>query len=401
MSKNDRTNIELMSGYLDRIGAGKILVNREPISFDWTPSNLVGRDKELSVLAAMFSHIGDQNSSCRAVVTGPVGSGKTVLSKRFGEDLLKHLEGKRKISYAHVNCRNNPSTSQVLQQIAVSLDSGHPERGLSSGEIIQSIRRNLLAHKNHLLLVLDEVDILVRRDNFDLIYKLLRIDESQERQGSLSLILVSQDPMLMKLFEPAIISRLGASNILQLNSYNKKGLIEIAKQRSDIACRTGSISEEILEKIGAMASESGDARLAIELLDSSIRRAESAGRGEVLIKDVEQSSARTASIEPSQVDGLSKDQKLIMLGLCRRLKKTSEINTGDAEKLYRLVCEEYEIKPKSYTTFWKHLKLLENQGLIETRNDKSNVGRGRTQYITMNNVAPANLATRIELDLQR
>ena len=401
MSKNDRTNIELMSGYLDRIGAGKILVNREPISFDWTPSNLVGRDKELSVLAAMFSHIGDQNSSCRAVITGPVGSGKTVLSKRFGEDLLKHLEGKRKISYAHVNCRNNPSTSQVLQQIAVSLDSGHPERGLSSGEIIQSIRRNLLAHKNHLLLVLDEVDVLVRRDNFDLIYKLLRIDESQERQGSLSLILVSQDPMLMKLFEPAIISRLGASNILQLNSYNKKGLIEIAKQRSDIACRTGSICEDILENIGAMASESGDARLAIELLDSSIRRAESAGRGEVLIKDVEQSSARTASIEPSQVDGLSKDQKLIMLGLCRRLKKTSEINTGDAEKLYRLVCEEYEIKPKSYTTFWKHLKLLENQGLIETRNDKSNVGRGRTQYITMNNVAPANLATRIELDLQR
>ena len=103
MSKNDRTNIELMSGYLDRIGAGKILVNREPISFDWTPGNLVGRDKELSVLAAMFSHIGDQNSSCRAVITGPVGSGKTVLSKRFGEDLLKHLEGKRKISYAHVN----------------------------------------------------------------------------------------------------------------------------------------------------------------------------------------------------------------------------------------------------------------------------------------------------------
>jgi Cdc6-like AAA superfamily ATPase len=207
--------------------------------------------------------------------------------------------------------------------------------------------------------------------------------------------------MLLKLFEPAIISRLGASNIIQLKPYDKKGLIKIIKQRADIACRSGSISEEILEKIGLMASESGDARLAIELLDSSIRRAESAGRGEVLVIDVEQSLARSASIEPSQVDGLTKDQKLIMLGLCRRLKKSSEINTGEAEKLYRVVCEEYETKPKSYTTFWKHLKSLENQGLIETRNDKSNVGRGRTQYITMNNVAPANLATRIELDLQR
>ena len=310
-----------MTGYLNRIGAGKILINKEPLSFDWTPDSLVGRDKELGEIASMFSHIENHNSSCRAVITGPVGSGKTVLTSRFGEDLVKYLDGKRKIVLAHVNCRNHPSTSQVLQRIALILDSGHPERGLSSGEIIQSIRRNLLSHNSHLILVLDEVDILVRRDNFDLIYKLLRIDESQERQGSLSLILVSQDSMLLKLFEPAIISRLGASNILELKPYTQKGLTEIAKQRADIACRSGSINEEILEKIGMMAADSGDARLAIELLDASIRRAESAGRGEVLIGDLEQSITRVTSIEPSQVDGLSKDQTLIMLGLCRRLKK--------------------------------------------------------------------------------
>ena len=60
-----------------------------------------------------------------------------------------------------------------------------------------------------------------------------------------------------------------------------------------------------------------------------------------------------------------------------------------------------ELIIESLSSFWKHLKFLENQGLIETRNDKSNVGRGRTQYITMNNVAPANLAERIEKELQR
>ena len=60
-----------------------------------------------------------------------------------------------------------------------------------------------------MILVLDEVDVLIRRDNSDLIYKLLRIDEGQGGQGTISLILVSQDLSLMGMMEPAIISRLG------------------------------------------------------------------------------------------------------------------------------------------------------------------------------------------------
>ena len=46
MSKNDVSTCSLMAEYLDSIGAGKILVDRGPLSFDWTPQNLVGRDKE-------------------------------------------------------------------------------------------------------------------------------------------------------------------------------------------------------------------------------------------------------------------------------------------------------------------------------------------------------------------
>ena len=37
-----------------------------------------------------------------------------------------------------------------------------------------------------MILVLDEVDVLIRRDNSDLIYKLLRIDEGQGGQGTIS-----------------------------------------------------------------------------------------------------------------------------------------------------------------------------------------------------------------------
>ena len=42
-----------------------------------------------------------------------------------------------------------------------------------------------------------------------------------------------------------------------------------------------------------------------------------------------------------------------------------EISSGDARKLYELVCEEFSIKTRSYTTFWKHLKSLETEGLLK------------------------------------
>ena len=399
MSNNDVNTSHMMADYLDGIGAGKVLLDRTFFSFDWTPPTLVGREDELGELASMFIGMEGHGVSGRAVITGPVGSGKTVMTHRFGEDLQRMLDGRRKLVLAHVNCRNHPTTSQVLQEIARSLDSGHPERGFSSSEIIQSIRRNLKAHETHLLLTLDEVDVLIRNDKGDLIYKLLRIDEGQGQQGSLSMMLVSQDVSLIRLFEPAIISRLGESSMLVLGGYDELALTGIARQRYEEACRPGSVGDDILSKIGRFAAETGDARLAIELLETAIRRAEKEGRGEVLVDDVQPSTLRGASVEPSQVDNLGKHQKLVLLGICRRLKKADEISSGDAQKLYNLVCEEYETKPRSYTTFWKHLKELETLGLIESRTANAAVGRGRTQHITMTNTAPAALESRIESEI--
>ena len=396
MSKNDVSTCCLMAEYLDRIGAGKVLVDRSPLSFDWTPQNLVGRDRELSSLASMFMGIGSEGVSGRAVVIGHVGTGKTVLTRRFGEDVIRELEGVRKMAFSHVNCRNHPATNQVLQQIALSLDSRHPERGFSSGEIIQTIRRNIRSRGLHMILVLDEVDVLIRRDNSDLIYKLLRIDENQGGQGTISLILVSQDLSLMGMMEPAIISRLGESNVLKLEPYDYNGLIGISKQRYEASCRPGSVSDDILDKIGRFAADTGDARLAIELLEAAVRRAEMDGRGEVTLSDVMPSTIRSASVEPSQVDSLSTHQKLVLLGICRRLRKEEEVSSGDARKLYEVICEEFSMKPRSYTTFWKHLKALEREGLLEARSTNTSVGRGRTTYITMTNTAPATIGSRIE-----
>jgi len=388
-----------MAGYLDRIGAGLVLADAAPLSYDWIPHSLVGRDEEQQELAGMFSTIGTAGASCRAVITGNVGCGKTVLTKVFGDDLTRHLSGVRTIKHVHVNCRNHPTTSQVLQRVATALDERHPERGFSASEVIQSIWRNLITHNQHMLLVLDEVNHLLQREGDDLLYQLLRIDEGRDERGTLSLIIVSQEYVIDKL-QGAVVSRFGRSNHLPLKPYDEKQLTAIAKQRSDIGCISGSVSEEILTLIGQAAADTGDARVAIELLEAAVVRAEKAGRNEIFAKDVQYTSAgRMSPVEPSVVDDMLEHERLVLLAVCRRLRRDPEISTGDAEQLYQVVCEEYETKPRSHTTFWKHLKSLEMRGLLESRTGTAKAGRGRTQHITMPHSLPRTLERRLEQTL--
>ena len=160
-----------------------------------------------------------------------------------------------------------------MQRIVTSLDSRHPERGFGSGEILQSIRKQLHSRTEHLLLILDEVDHLLRADKGDLLYQLLRIDEGRESRGTISLIIISQEQVLDQL-EGAVLSRFGKSNHIRLEPYKAPALAAIAQQRAQLSCVDETVSEAVLRTVGERASETGDARVAIELLDNAIKQAE-------------------------------------------------------------------------------------------------------------------------------
>ena len=54
-----------MVGYIDRIGAGKVLLDKGPLSYDWIPPALIGRDDELADMAAIFSQMENQYTSSK------------------------------------------------------------------------------------------------------------------------------------------------------------------------------------------------------------------------------------------------------------------------------------------------------------------------------------------------
>ncbi|MBT5183797.1 MAG: AAA family ATPase [Euryarchaeota archaeon] len=385
-----------MSSYLDRIGAGLVLANPEVFGFDYIPEDLVGRDEIQGQLASIFSSIAHPEGTGRAVVTGPVGSGKTVLVKRFCIDIERHLAEKRNIKTVHVNCRNAATASRVMQKIVQDLDPGHPDRGLGVGELLTSLRRMMKGQNSHLIVVLDEVDHLLRQSGDDVIYKLMRIDEDRDKAGTLSLILISQEQVL-DLLEGAVISRMGRTNHIRIPPYDEQGLLKIVSQRRDLGLVTGTCPDEILDLISQAAAPSGDARQSIELLEGAAKRAEASGRSSIESKDVQ----KTVVTMPTNVDSMALEEipphaMLILLGICRRLKRQENVTTGEAEKLYNVVCEEYGQDPKGYTTFWKHIKRLAQEDIVVTRTAKSEVGRGRTQHISMPHMLPSDVARRLE-----
>ena len=64
--------------------------------------------------------------------------------------------------------------------------------------------------------------------------------------------------------------------------------------------------------------------------------------------------------------------------------------------MYAVVCEEYEVKPRSHTTVWKYLKIIEELSIIDARVDTVGDGRGRTTHISMPHALPMDVAGRIE-----
>jgi len=377
----------------DELSSSSVINKLEPLDFDFVPDELVHRDEQQRFLAQMFKPL-LSGISQNAIIKGPVGTGKTVIAKKFCNS-LKTVARKKGIiiEYVHINCRKRSTDAMALLGILNYFDSRFPDRGFSVQEMLEVLRKQLKKREAQLLVVLDEVDALLKKKNSDLIYNLTRFsDESFKDKIPISLLLISQKDVFSML-DSSSISTFKRSNALLLDKYTRNELFNIVRQRVDLAFHKNVVNDDSVELIADIASEWGDARFAIELLWKAGIAADHQHVEMVNAEHVRAAKAETFSVvTETKLKNLDRHQLIALYSIAKRLKKdgTAYVSTGDAEKTYAITCEEYNEKPRTHTMFWNYLKEIENAGFITIKlSGKGHLGS--TQLISLPDI-PAEVA---------
>jgi cell division control protein 6 len=377
----------------DELLSASVIKDPSVLDFNYVPDELPHRDEPLRLLAQLFKPLLfslPQN----ATIKGPVGTGKTVIAKKFCTALtaLARKQGKH-IEYIHINCRKRSTDAMVLLGVLNHFDPRFPDRGFSVQEMLEVLRRQLTRRETQLLLVLDEADALLKKSGSNLVYDLTRFsDDTAQEKISVSLLLISQKDVF-SLLDSSALSTFKRSHVISLDMYSRDELYDIVQQRVELAFHRGAVEEGCADLIADIASEWGDARFAIELLGKAGVAADHQHTERVTPEHVRAAKAETYSvITESKLQNLDRHQLLTFYSIAKRLKKdgTAYANTGEVEKTYAVTCEEYNEKPRSHTMFWNYLKQIEDGGFIHMK--LSSKGQlGTTQIISLPDI-PAEVA---------
>jgi cell division control protein 6 len=313
-----------------------------------------------------------------------VGTGKTATAKRFCMDLKEFAEKQQKaVDWVLVNCRQRNSESSAVLHIVNHFQPNFPDRGFSITEMLRILRKDLEKRKVHLVIVLDEADMLLKKAGPDIIYKLTRFGEEKvDAKELVSLILISQKNVF-DMLDASSASTFKRTNVIEFGKYSLDELRDIVSSRAELALHDGAMTKDSVDLIAEVSSEWGDARFAIEILEKAGMLADEEGAGKISVEHVRAAKAEAySSITESKLAGLEKHQKITLLAIARASRGKAYLTTGEAEAAYKVACEEYDEKARAHTAFWGLLKDLDMLGVVSAKKSGPGIS-GKTTVITL------------------
>src|SRR3989339_337690 len=250
---------EFFKGYLDK---EPLFLNKKVLQSNYTPEKISHRDEQMNYIAGVLAPVLRLERPSNLFLYGKTGSGKTVVSRYVTSQIMAVAKEKNlPIQIAYLNCklkRVADTEYRIITQLAKEFNLDIPPTGLPTDEVYKIFLKHIDNEKRLIILILDEIDQLVKKAGDEILYNLTRLNAELKKEELV--------------FPP----------------YNAVQIQDILRERAKISFKEGTIKDGVIEKCAAYAArEHGDARRALELLRVSGELAERSNRLTISIEDID------------------------------------------------------------------------------------------------------------------
>jgi len=331
-----------------------IFNDRNVLRTNFIPDDLPFRENQQTDLGKILSVALKNSRPSNLLLYGKTGTGKTVVTKYVTNQLKqKSVNLGLNLQILYCNTRLAGNEYKVLFELNKEINQccckdkktckcDIPFTGLSIGIAAERLLYKISFLKLNTIIILDEIDYLIKKSNDDLLYEISRANESLEN-GFITLIGISNDLKFKEFLDPRVLSSLNEEEII-FSPYNSTELQKILISRSKIAFKPNVIQSSAINLCAALSGlEHGDARRAVDTLRVAGEIAERDNDNQVIDKHVRIALQKIEQDRlNNSIQSLPLHDKIVILSLYSRSIKTL-VSTGTVYNIYTQYCKKLNL----------------------------------------------------------
>lgn len=375
------------SGLFDKyLAENRIFKDREVLRHSYRPHILPHRKPQIDQIASILAPSLQMETPSNILIYGKTGTGKTASVRYVGIE-LEQVSTRRGTfcRIVHLNCEVIDTQYRVLAQIAKlilgeddfpsdRLRTHIPMTGWPTDQVYAELKNQLEAVSGVFIIILDEIDKLVKKSGDDTLYNLTRINTDLVK-SKVSIIGISNDLGFKTFLDPRVLSSLSEEELV-FPPYNAPQLGDILRQRAAIGFIESALDDEVIPLCSALAAqEHGDARRALDLLRISGELADREGSPQVTVEHVKKAQAKIETDSMVECIRTLPTQSKIVLYCMLLLHRAGQkiFISGEITRIYKEITPLLDIDVLTVRRISDLISELNMLGVISTRL----VNRGR------------------------